>query len=110
MRKCWENIRENWLKNKKGIVKGCQCLAIDINENNHRLIHYEKEILKLDINGIVINPLEIKLSLSDKNYIRSALGLTPKQWKQLKIKDNDKTILTPEYLNNDEFNYLKKSK
>ena len=29
MRKCWENIRENWLKNKKGIVKGCNHLYID---------------------------------------------------------------------------------
>lgn len=99
MRKCWENIEENWLKNKKGIVKGCQCLAIDISENNRRLIHYEKEILKVDINGIAINPLEIKLSLTSKNYIRAALGLTPKQWKQLKIKNDSKAIFTAEKLN-----------
>lgn len=39
----------------------------------------------------------IKLSLSDKNYIRAALGLTPKQWAKLKIKN--KTILTPYELN-----------
>lgn len=99
MKKCWENIRENWLKNKKGFVKGCKSLYIDIEENIHRLIHYSIEILRLDLNGITINPFRIELSLSDKNYIRAALGLTPKQWKQLKIKDNEKTILTPKYIN-----------
>lgn len=105
MRKCWENIEENWLKNKKGFVKGCKSLYIDIEENRHRLIHYGIEILRLDLNGITINPFRIKLSLSDKNYIRSALAITTKQWKQLKIKDNDVNIFTPDDLNKIKLEY-----
>lgn len=100
MRECWENIQENWLKNKEGQVKGCNHLYIDIKEDMHRLIHYEKEILRLQAGGIItINIKKNKLTMTDKNYIKAALGITPKQWKQLKIEDNDKTILTSEYLN-----------
>lgn len=92
MREIWKTINYNWNNNIKGFIKN-RILCIEIIENTKILLHYNTEILRETENQIIINKSNISLSLTDKNYIRSALGIDKEKWKEMQISNHKKYII-----------------